>query len=179
MKIQRSTLILDLGNSRVFRRNETKIGSLSHIIKKNIEQINIPISTFSSRPSIFRIAISEITTGNQTFRFWRERVAIFYSPDMTLDGKFSLVAFRAFSFTFYNWAQRGSMNEGARIIIGIITASGAVKRIYRGYIVAEAGVTPSSLRHRNLPRVLLLSSHRSFDGKKSARFRFVPIKHGT
>lgn len=72
--------------------------------------------------------------------------------------------------------ERGSMNEGARIIIGIITASGAVKRIYKGYIVAEAGVTPSSLRHRFV-RHCSTDSHRSFDGKKSARFRFVAIKH--
>lgn len=58
--------------------------------------------------------------------------------------------------------ERGSMNEGARIIIGIITASGAVKRIYKGYIVAEAGVTPSSLRHRHCST----DSHRSFVSEK-------------
>lgn len=42
-------------------------------------------------------------------------------------------------------SERGSMNEGARIIIGIITASGAVKRIHR---VHCRGSCNSALRHR-------------------------------
>lgn len=41
------------------------------------------------------------------------------------------------------------MNEGARIIIGIITASGAVKRIHRVH-VAEA-VTPRCVIVRTKP----------------------------
>lgn len=53
------------------------------------------------------------------------------------------------------------MNEGARIIVGIITASGAVKRIYRVHVVAEADDShgciiarsrESSPSRKNLPR---------------------------
>ena len=83
-------------------------------------------------------------------------IAYFYSPVYTTrHARWKVLArrsslFRAISFTFYNWAQRGSMNEGARIIIGIITASGAVKRIYR--VHCRGSCNSALLRHRRAAR---------------------------